>query len=184
MDQGKGRGRRGRGRRSSAAEELILRAVAAHAESLLRTARRHSICPDDAQDAYQRTLEIFMSRADRLDPDRVAGWLHVVVKREAQAIYRARKRSVTASEMDIDDHEAVRQPSTEDRMLSSDLVRRSAEALQRLKPQELRALWLKAEGHSYNEIAAITGWSYTKVNRCLTEGRRSFLERFADIESG
>jgi hypothetical protein len=64
------------------------------------------------------------------------------------------------------------------------MVTRSAEALQRLKPQELRALWLKAQGHSYNDIGAITGWSYTKVNRCLTEGRRSFLSRYAGIESG
>ncbi|HUR87271.1 MAG TPA: zf-HC2 domain-containing protein [Solirubrobacteraceae bacterium] len=68
--------------------------------------------------------------------------------------------------------------------MSFDLISRSAEALQRLKPQELRALWLKAQGHSYNDIGAITGWSYTKVNRCLTEGRRSFLERYAGIESG
>ena len=48
----------------------------------------------------------------------------------------------------------------------------------------MRALWLKAQGHSYNEICALTGWSYTKVNRCLTEGRRSFLSRYATIESG
>ena len=179
MDQGKGAGRG-----SSAAERLILRMVAAHADSLLRTARRHSLCPDDAQDAYQRTLEIFMARADRLDPERAVGWLHVVVKREAQAICRSRKKLLGASEIDPDSHEARRLPSMDDRVLSQDLVGRAAEALQRLKPQELRAVWLKAEGHSYNEIAAITGWSYTKVNRCLTEGRRSFLERFAAIESG
>jgi hypothetical protein len=37
---------------------------------------------------------------------------------------------------------------------------------------------------SYRQICEITGWSYTKVNRCLTEGRRSFLERVAGIESG
>lgn len=30
----------------------------------------------------------------------------------------------------------------------------------------------------------MTGWSYTKVNRCLTEGRRSFIERYEGIESG
>ena len=30
----------------------------------------------------------------------------------------------------------------------------------------------------------MTGWSYTKVNRCMTEGRRSFLERYEGIESG
>ena len=43
---------------------------------------------------------------------------------------------------------------------------------------------LTAHGYSYQEISEITGWSYTKVNRCLTEGRRSFRERFADIEAG
>jgi len=98
------------------------------------------------QDAYQRTLEIFMANADRLDPDRVAGWLHVVVKREAQAICRSRKKMLGTTELDPDSHEAQRSPSLEDRILSQDLVGRAAEALQRLKPQELRAVWLKAEG--------------------------------------
>ncbi|MCA1698561.1 MAG: sigma-70 family RNA polymerase sigma factor [Actinobacteria bacterium] len=179
MDEG-----RGEGRGSCAAEELILRTVAAHANSLLRTARRHSICLDDAQDAYQRALEIFMTHADRLDPARAPGWLHVVVKREAQAIRSSRKKLVSSCDVDFDTHEARALPTPEERLLSFDLISRSAEALQRLKPQELRALWLKAQGHSYNDIGAITGWSYTKVNRCLTEGRRSFLERYAGIESG
>ncbi len=61
---------------------------------------------------------------------------------------------------------------------------RSAEALERLKPQEARALWLRAQGNSYEEIQRQTGWTRTKVNRCLYEGRRSFLERYAGIESG
>jgi hypothetical protein len=56
--------------------------------------------------------------------------------------------------------------------------------LQRLKPHEITALVLRAEGHSYREICERTGWTYTKVNRCITEGRRSFLARYADIESG
>jgi RNA polymerase sigma factor (sigma-70 family) len=174
----------GGGRGSTPAEELILRTVAAHADSLLRTARRHSICADDAQDAYQRALEIFMTHAERLEPERAAGWLHVVVKREAQAIRRSRKDLVSSSDVDYDTHASRRLPTPDEQLLSFDLVSRSAEALQRLKPQELRALWLKAQGHSYNDIGAITGWSYTKVNRCLTEGRRNFLERYAGIESG
>jgi RNA polymerase sigma factor (sigma-70 family) len=167
-----------------AAEELVLRTVAAHADSLLRTARRFSLCPDDAQDAYQRALEIFMGHAERLDSARAAGWLHVVVKREAQAIRRSRQKLVASDDVNLDLHEARSVPTPEERLASFDLVGRSAEALQRLKPQELRALWLRAQGHSYNDIGVMTGWSYTKVNRCLTEGRRSFLERYADIESG
>ena len=172
------------GRRGKAAEELILRTVSAHAESLLRTARRYSLCPDDAQDAYQRALEIFMGHAERLDGGNAAGWLHVVVKREAQTIRRSRSRSVASHEIDLDAHEARSVPTPDERLQTVDLVGRAAEALQRLKPQELRALWLRAQGHSYNEISALTGWSYTKVNRCLTEGRRSFLSRYATIESG
>ena len=65
----------GDGRRSAATEELILRTIAAHADSLLRTARRHSLCGDDAQDAYQRAVEIFMGHAHRLDGARAPGWL-------------------------------------------------------------------------------------------------------------
>lgn len=179
MDDAKGGGRGG-----GAAEELILRTVAAHADSLLRTARRFSLCPDDAQDAYQRALEIFMGHAERLDAARAAGWLHVVVKREAQAIRRSRQKLVASDDVNLDLHEARSIPTPDERLASFDLVGRSAEALQRLKPQELRALWLRAQGHSYNDIGVMTGWSYTKVNRCLTEGRRSFLERYADIESG
>ncbi len=43
---------------------------------------------------------------------------------------------------------------------------------------------LKAQGYSYDEISAHLGWTYTKVNRCITEGRRRFLKVFRAIESG
>src|SRR4051812_37247915 len=112
--------------RTRAAEELILRTIAAHAESLLRTARRHSMCVDDAQDAYQRAIELFMGHASRLDAARAAGWLHVVVKREAQAIQKARSKLLMASEVDLDGHAAHTVPTPEEQLLSFDLVSRSA----------------------------------------------------------
>ncbi|MEN3280736.1 MAG: hypothetical protein V7607_1876 [Solirubrobacteraceae bacterium] len=166
------------------AEELVLRLVGSQADSLLRVARRYSLCPDDAHDAYQRALEILMRHAARLDPDRAAGWLHTVVKHEALAINRSRRRIVGSAEPDLDALEARTSASPEERVIASDRVARSAEALHGLKPQEVRALWLKALGHSYDQICEATGWSYTKVNRCLAEGRKSFLERYAGIESG
>jgi RNA polymerase sigma factor (sigma-70 family) len=165
-------------------ERLVLELLGAHADALLRTARRYSLCVDDAHDAYQRGLEILIRHAARLDPDRAPAWLHVVVKHEALAVNRSRRRLLGASELDLDALEARTTASPEERALASDRVARSAEALHGLKPQELRALWLKALGHSYAQIAEATGWSYTKVNRCLTEGRRSFLERYAGIEAG
>jgi RNA polymerase sigma factor (sigma-70 family) len=166
------------------AEELVLRLVGSQADSLLRVARRYSLCADDAHDAYQRALEILMRHAARLDPERAAGWLHTVVKHEALAINRSRRRIVGSAEPDLDALEARTSASPEERVMSADRVARSAEALHGLKPQEVRALWLKALGHSYEQICEATGWSYTKVNRCLSEGRRSFLERYAGIESG
>ena len=63
-------------------------------------------------------------------------------------------------------------------------VDRSVEALKALKPDEARALLLKAEGLSYQEIGKRFGWSYTKVNRSITEGRKRFLNVFGEIESG
>ena len=47
----------------------------------------------------------------------------------------------------------------------------------------MRALLLKAEGYSYREICG-PPWTYTKVNRCLTEGRRAFAERVEGIQAG
>jgi RNA polymerase sigma factor (sigma-70 family) len=173
-----------RGNRPPArADDLVIATIQAHAPSLLATARRHSLCADDAHDAYQRALEIFIRRAADLEPEGVVGWLHTVVKHEAMAVRRARQRAVASEDVDLDAHEAST-ATCEERVAGSDVVARAAEALQRLKPHELRALWLKAEGHSYREIASLTGWTYTKVNRCLTEGRRSFLARYAGIESG
>jgi len=166
------------------AEQLVLDLIAAHADSLLRTARRYSLCADDAQDAYQRGLEILMRHAARLDADRAGGWLHTVVKHEALAVNRSRCRIVGGEEVDFDAIEMRTAPSPEERVLGFEQVARSAEALQRLKPQEVRALWLKAMGNSYQEICDATGWTYTKVNRCLAEGRKSFLARYAGIEAG
>src|SRR5919198_2569101 len=84
------------------AEGLVLRLIGSQADSLLRVARRYSLCTDDAYDAYQRALEILMRHAARLDPERAAGWLHTVVKHEALAINRSRRRILGPAEVDVD----------------------------------------------------------------------------------
>src|ERR671930_2740709 len=88
------------------AERLVLELIGSQADSLLRVARRYSLCADDAHDAYQRGLEILMRHAERLDPDRAAGWLHTVVKHEALAINRSRRRILGSDELDVDALEA------------------------------------------------------------------------------
>ena len=55
--------------------------VARHERTLLRVARAASLCHDDALDAYQRALEIFVRRVATVDPATELAWLKVVIYR-------------------------------------------------------------------------------------------------------
>ena len=75
-----------------------------------------------------------------------------MVKHEAMAIRRARLDSVDRDDVDLDTsvHGGLRE--VEDEVAGGERVERSVEALRALKPDEARALLLKAEGLSYQEI--------------------------------
>jgi RNA polymerase sigma factor (sigma-70 family) len=158
--------------------------VQRHERVLLRVARQASLCDDDALDAYQRALEIFVRRVETVEPATEVAWLKVVIRHEAMAIRRARSESVADEELDFDAFLPSAERSVDDQIAASERVRRSAEALRALKPDEAKALMMKAHGLSYEEIGERNGWSYTKVNRAITEGRRRFLAVFEGIESG
>ena len=158
--------------------------VQRHERTLLRVARQASLCHDDALDAYQRALEIFVRRVETVDPATEVAWLKVVVRHEAMAIRRARSESVTGEDLDFDAFIPASGRSVDEEIAASERVSRSAEALRALKPDEAKALMMKANGLSYGEIGERNGWSYTKVNRAITEGRRRFLAAFEGIESG
>ena len=175
--------------RRSAASQLI----ASHDAVVRRTARRYSICADDAEDAYQRALEILLTKAPPIKGDALVRWMQTVTKREALAVRRQRERLLGGPRTPSHDDDADRDPlefvpsespGPNDRLARRERVTRSGEALRTLKPQELRALTLKAQGYSYAEIGEMTGWSYTKINRCMAEGRKRFLQVYADIEQG
>ena len=153
--------------------------------SFKRTARRFSLCGHDAEDAYQRSLEILLTKAPTARRDELRPWLHTVIKHEALALRRQRERAVS---VDDDTAGADAVPATDrepdEAATSRERVHRTAEALGGLKPSEMQCMILKALGYSYDEIAARTGFSWTKVNRSLTEGRRRFFERFGEIAAG
>jgi RNA polymerase sigma factor (sigma-70 family) len=165
-------------------EQLILQVLSEHADTLLATARHNSLCLDDAHDAYQRAMEIFMRRASSLRRQDAVGWLNAVIRNEARAVRRTRLQLVGTDEVHLDEQPADAEVGPEERAIGSDRADRAAEALKRLKPDELRAIWLRALGLSYAEISEQTGWSNTKINRALAEGRTSFMDRYAGIESG
>ncbi|MEA2169070.1 MAG: hypothetical protein QOF76_2370 [Solirubrobacteraceae bacterium] len=166
------------------AEDPVAAVVREHGASLRWLARQHSLCLDDADDACQRALEIWLRRRADIEPARVGSWLRTVCKHEAMHIRAARQRVLPEEEVAWDEHPAPDAAHGEDGAAARQLVDRAAEALGGCKPAERRALLLRADGCSYAEIGALSGWSYTKVNRLLTEGRRRFLRRFALIESG
>jgi RNA polymerase sigma factor (sigma-70 family) len=157
--------------------------VARHGPALLRVANQFSLCHDDALDAYQRALEIFLRRLDRVDPASEGAWLRVVVKHEAMAIRSARLQSVTHEDLDLDDTVSALR-DVDEAVASGERVERSVEALRALKPDEAKALMLKAQGLSYQEIGRRFGWTYTKVNRSITEGRKRFMKEYQGIEDG
>ncbi|MFL5898525.1 MAG: sigma-70 family RNA polymerase sigma factor [Solirubrobacterales bacterium] len=156
--------------------------------ALRRTARRYSLCQDDADDALQRGLEILLKKAPSDDPRELVKWTQTVVKHEALAIRRDRERTLAVPAGGAGEDWVSLLPSASDgpqeRAERRETVARSREALQALKPQELRALTLLAEGYSYAEIGEITSWSQTKVNRCLAEGRERFRSLISRGEDG
>jgi RNA polymerase sigma factor (sigma-70 family) len=169
--------------RKRAAIELVAREDA----ELRKTARRFSLCEDDAEDAYQRALEILLVKAPSDRPHELIRWMKTVVKHEALAIRRYRERLLGVGEDEMGDpiaRIAATGAGPSERTEQREQIARSREALQALKPAELRALTLLAAGYSYVEIGEATGFSHTKVNRCLAEGRERFRRVMTRSEDG
>jgi RNA polymerase sigma factor (sigma-70 family) len=157
--------------------------------TLRRTARRYSLCEDDADEALQRALEILLRKAPGTDPLHLVKYMQRVVKHEALAIRSERERILASPLPPGEEGDWVSLlPSSSDgpaeKAERQEAIARSREALQALKPHELRALTLLAEGYSYAEIGEITSWSHTKINRCLAEGRERFRSLISRSEDG
>jgi RNA polymerase sigma factor (sigma-70 family) len=143
-----------------------------------RTARRFSLCADDAEDAYQRAVEILLTKSPDRAPGELVAWMQVVIRREALAVRRARERLLIPADDDSNrlDRLPCERPGPAERAEGRERVVAAARALAELKPHERLALFLQADGYSYAEIRDMCGWSYTKVNRCLVEGRARLRE--------
>ena len=74
---------------------------------------------------------------------------------------------------------ACDRPDPHERLERRERVAAAVRLLLELKPEERRALALQAQGYSYAEICQLCGWTYTKVNRCLAEGRAKLRKELA-----
>lgn len=169
------------GARKRAAIEMI----AAHEATLKRTARRYSLDAEDADDAYQRALEIVLTKAPTTDARELIRWTQTVTKHEALALRQSRERLLgrngTGDPVSLI---PAAGDSPEEQVERREAIARSREALRALKPAQLRALSLLAEGYSYAEIGELTGFSQTKINRVLAEGRDRFRSLVSSSEDG
>lgn len=150
-------------------KRVAIALIESHDAALRRTARRYSICEDDAEDAYQRALEIALTKAPPFEEERLVRWMQTVTKHEALGVRRRRQRLLDGRPpADPDGQDPMDSVPAEsgdpaDEAARRERVGRSREALAALKPQEIRALVLKAQGYSYAEIGRITGWTYTNA---------------------
>jgi RNA polymerase sigma factor (sigma-70 family) len=165
--------------------ELLSDVLQQHEHKLRRHALRHAQLPEDVDDAlqtaYLRFLEKYRGVGEPL------AWLYTTVKREAWAMQsrgarlRERSFSVESGESAIGFDLAEAMPTTDpgpaERNERQETVGERRAALAALKADERRALWLLGLGFTYAEICEMTGWTYTKVNRCVSEGRSALRAR-------
>jgi RNA polymerase sigma factor (sigma-70 family) len=168
-------------RRSNILDELLR----SHIRELKGIARYHSP-PAEVDDALQ---DACMSFLRKFDPDvgltehYPLAWMITTVKRAGWA----RRRALTGrwqhllTEVDEDAEPAVDRipdPGPDpDRIVAGDEEAWAVgEMMAQLKPQERQTISLKALGFSYTEIEEITGFSQTKINRCMVEGRARLRE--------
>src|SRR5690242_17793569 len=104
-------------------------------------------------------------------------WLSTVALHEAWRMAAAdRERPVGLFWPDAESEHELADPAGVDgdplqRALAAELHRVRVRSIAALEPHERQALGLQALGYDYREIAALTGASYTAVNRRISEGR-------------
>lgn len=148
-------------------------------EKLLRIARRNGGVRIDPEEAVQEALTLFLAQYDPEGEAPPFPWLSLTLRRLCWA-ERDRRRHAgrigdTPDALGTSDEPLWRQHrlavEPEDPVGRLDRARETRESLARLMPDERRALSMIAFGYSYREIGQRNGWTYTKVNRCVTEGR-------------
>lgn len=159
------------GRRATILESALAEGRAA----LRRQARRHSPGETDAEDALQEASLDFLRSYDGPAGIDAIRWLQIAVKHRAWELKRNRRvRLARTARVWADGPEREVPASGADpseRVERAEAAEQFFAALAQLKPDERTVLLLFGLGCSYQEICERQGWTNTKVNRCMAEGR-------------
>jgi RNA polymerase sigma factor (sigma-70 family) len=165
--------------RRSRTQALAAHLYATHHRRLLAIGKRNSSSTEDAEEALHDAFILFI---DHFDPDAGApplAWLTLTLKRRCWATYR--RQHLLQQQQPLPSDDTTSSDATNELLDPSRLpdelavaaanLSEARDKIKQLKDDERRALGLLAIGYSYREICQITGWTYTKVNRCISEGR-------------
>ncbi|HWH14663.1 MAG TPA: RNA polymerase sigma factor [Miltoncostaeaceae bacterium] len=164
----------------------VCRALAS-APGLLRYAARFAGSIDDAEDAYQRAMEIALTRAPVTDHERFMAWLRVVLRNEALSLAERRRREGPLAVEDAADAAARRPDGLGDVPVQAEWRQRCRslrDALAGLTESQRVCVILQAGGASYRTIVDITGFSPRKVERSILEGRAALTRWEEQLLSG
>jgi RNA polymerase sigma factor (sigma-70 family) len=171
---------------------LLDRLMRNHGGSLLRRARFHSECAEDAEEAPSEAALHFLRSFDGREEAEAHRWMLLVVKRCAWAISRQRRErrsvveevSADAIETELGIVLADERRGPAQLAESDEEIARFAAGLRRLKPDERRAITLLALGYSRAEIRELQGWSQAKLHRSLVKGRARLRALLAEGGDG
>jgi RNA polymerase sigma factor (sigma-70 family) len=175
------------GRRS----QILDRVIRDHGDQLRRQASKHSQRPENGDDALDDACLSFMRSYEGPPGVDAVRYMFAVVKLSAWAIDRRRRELEVSSaplvfraDLKMDPLATLPDLGEEpgDRYERLEELRERAAPLAALKRDERIALVLLAAGYSYREIGERQGWTYTKVNRCVAEGRQHLGELVGEGE--
>lgn len=152
--------------------EQLYRESAADVERCVRRRFSGSSVPDAViEDACAQAWVIAWRHRERIEPENPVGWVIVVAVNEVYGLLRKRRMEI-AEEL-VEGEPARSQLGDPEAALEA---RAALAALSGLKRQQCVVLALKAAGFRYTEIQAITGTTYTWVNRHVSEGMKALRE--------
>lgn len=168
-------------RRRSVAHALTV------APTLIRFALKFTGSLEDAEDAYQRGMEIALREGPDTDPASFLNWLHIIIRNEAMRLARIRRRETPH----IDD-ELIELAGTTTEGYNDGLrvvtwrerYRTVQDALGGLNDAQRVCLILRTAGASHGEIGEITGFSPRQVERSIVEGRARLRDGELQLGAG
>ena len=135
---------------------------------LFAFARTRASSHHDAEDAVQEALTAALAARERIRSATAIAYIGVSARRAA---LHATRTSARTRSLDDPPLAASRHDLADPRAADPDGRLDMLAGLRALKRDEARALAARMLGYSYREIAAAFGWSYTKTDRCIKEGR-------------